>query len=178
MLELMIYERPSEAVMAGWTEEWIRDVVEKSIRDGILYDDAMNKALFPNGTPQWWGQWPEEARRAWDRGASLYLQLRPIAPRAKRDAVTLERAWTAIETSMKRKDPDARLSWRDIGGNLGISGRAARSMIEPLGFVLEGRNYTRRLIAAPCISCGEVVKLKGMAEGRKCRNCNAAKKTA
>jgi hypothetical protein len=177
LIELMIYEPPTEQEMAKWTDDWIKDVVEKCVADGAIYDDAMNRALFPNGVPQLWAQWPQPARDAWDRGAVMYLKLKPVGEGEREPGtITLQEAWWAIEQSAQNPNVEVRYSWRDIGTFLNIGERGAQYVLARVyGFVMRGRNYSRKIVAAPCIECGEVWPHNILTGDHKCRKCRIKK---
>lgn len=157
------------------TTEEIESVVKDAILQGRIYDDAMNEALFGSldKVPKWWGEWPNDAKKIWDAGADLYLELRPARDNKKQLAeYTLIDVWKAMDKSAAMPAGDTRLTWRNIAHQLGMGTRDTTRLCRLLGFVLKGSSHEREIVEAPCIECGVAFLIDDLHwENHACQTC-------
>jgi len=148
------------------TEDEIRYLVGQVVAGELCpLDSVLTKAIWGDNPPATWGEWPKEAIEAWSFGCHLYLldkqSLRSthIVPRV---TLTLDLSWRTILGLAP--DPVEwwslpGVTWLEVGHRLGLLPRKAAYRMMNLGWRMKGsgmRVPDRRVVAAPCNSCGAV----------------------
>lgn len=165
--------------------EEVHVLVQRAIQDGIAIDHLANYTLFPEGSPRSWGDWPAEAKDAWQGIVAMYSAERravpapplPAPPRPSggrpttNPELSLAQVWHAVMASMDA-DASLRLTWPDLSARLGVTRRVTQyQMLGRLGFAFRGPRGQRLLTSAPCLRCAEQ---KPYADLRDClcRECS------
>lgn len=165
--------------------EEVHVLVQRALREGAPIDRLANAAIFPEGSPRTWGEWPSSARDAWQGIVAIYTAERPATPASPPQAprpdggrpssypeISHEQAWRAVLDSM-HAHPTSRLTWPDLAQRLGVSRRAAQHhLVARMGFAFHGQRGQRTLAYAPCLGCRNPTPYAEM-DGCRCAGCNA-----
>ena len=136
-------------------------IVQGAARGEYVLDEALSLAMFGTYAPEWWNDWPQEARDTWDAAVSLWSFYTRGRWSGRADPVSVEEAWLALEESAAVKNQMMRLSWNDLAMRLGTLPRKAEYQIKRrLGFVLMNQPPHRLLVRGPCVECGEVYDIE------------------
>ncbi len=164
------------------SEADVRKIVDRALRgDGTLID-LMYTALFGSTEGRdgiTWGDWPEHAVEAWDAATALFRDRHRVRDRVAEEAEALIRrevAWECLEAAVPfgRVFPSlAGVRNHEIPRPPDTGLRAfMRELIEKQHWTFAGRGRSRRVVLAPCLACGTVVRPKHLS-GRLCPDCAA-----
>lgn len=142
-------------------------MVRKAIYEGCSLDELVEAYLFRGEpSPLLWGQWPPRARETWDRAVEiwsrehpgLYLPGREMNPRrsGSGDIGEREASWKAVLSLGEDTWPDLpNVTWAHLAAKLGLGPRAVIHHYRMLLWAFDGRQASRRVLRAPCTSCGK-----------------------
>lgn len=152
--------------MKRLTREEIRFLVGQVIAGELRpLDQILTKAIFGDDAPDKWGDWPEEAVKAWSFGCDLYQKNRRLLF-LRHDIVpiplTVDLSWQIILGLAP--DPTQwwflpGVTWAHVGYRLGMTPRRASYRMTNLGWRMAGAGMgvpDRKVVAAPCEVCGAV----------------------
>jgi hypothetical protein len=151
------------------TEAEIVAAVDRALEDGEPIDQVATRMLYPDGAPEWWRDWSDEAQAIYFRALVVYGDRR-IHPRAIR--ISASDAWSAVMESAAAQ-LERMLTWEDLSARLHVPVRTAQyQVLNVLGFVFSGRpGKNRRLVAGPCLGCGQIREQAALID-MLCEDCS------
>lgn len=160
----------------------IERIVDRAFNGEVSLQALMDRAMFGGvGEPEnvTWGDWPDHAIDAWDAATSLYRERTREAEREREEAeqrLMREVAWQCVEEAVPpgRAFPSlAHVHNADIPRPPDMQGRSfMRELINKQHWQFAGRGGSRRVVRAPCVECGRVVRVRDL-EDRYCPDCSA-----
>lgn len=159
------------------TEAEVERVVEAAFSGEASLEKLVNKALFGTRklpSSMTWGDWPQYAIDAWDLAVKLFTQRVKELEASPTPVVSRREAWDAVEQAVPegRSFPSlAHVRNREVPLPSGVDRRTFfRTLLQEQGWAFAGRGGSRRVVRAPCVSCGVVVKARAVVS-RQCPEC-------
>lgn len=144
--------------------------------EALFNDRVFGEGHDPNGTA--WKDWPQHARDAWDMTVWFYrlhrdVDVDPTKPKTRGGPSLLD-TWRVITTLSPSDSPwylVPGLTWPKVAPLLGIGARSVHYyMVQVHGWELRGRGSSRRVVRAPCVTCGNPSGVL-MMQDRMCVSC-------
>lgn len=142
--------------------------VQRALRGELSLDESVKVLLYGTSAaaPEMWGEWDHDARDVLSMAVSLYRELgglnQNIGINGDRHRAlvppTVQSSWAAVGQVMALTEsvwphtPGFR--WTVVADILEVGPRSAVYHFKRLGWEFTGRFGERRVVFAPCLSCG------------------------
>lgn len=152
------------------TDGDLAEIVREAIRTGTAIDRMASRRIFGGKPPKMWKDWPRGAVALYDAAVRTYESMTrpthshsPIRSREQR-TLTVRHTWVVIESvgAAAREECGGdewwelpNVTWAEIAAVVGMSAPALVYRFDRLGWKLEGVWRSRRIVAAPCVVCGD-----------------------